>query len=93
MTPITENRLQLAAQRVGLRVIVDRYARMMTGEKRYLLRPSLDARYVVQVRPDGDYELAQFSAYARWRTGSRLTLDELEIFLAHCADRCRPTQV
>ena len=69
MTPlkILEDRLQLAAQRMGLRVMVDRRAKA-AGQTKYLLRPYWDARRAVRMRLDGTYEVAVF-----WKNGRRHT--------------------
>jgi hypothetical protein len=80
MMLVAEKRLQLAAHRLGLRVILDRHAGRVTGQ--YLLRPASDARRVVQILPDGNYCLASFSQYGRRYIGTRLSLDEVEKFLA-----------
>jgi hypothetical protein len=77
---VAEKRLQMAAHRLGLRVIADRHARRMTGQ--YLLRPISNARRVVQILPDGNYCLAPFWEWNRRHIGTRLSLDEVEKFLA-----------
>jgi hypothetical protein len=82
MTLIVEKRLQLVAQRGGLRIIADRPHERGTGQKRYLLRPASNARRVVQILPDGNYCLASFAEYGRRYSGTRLSLDEVEKFLA-----------
>jgi hypothetical protein len=58
-----EKRLQMAAHRMGLRVIADR---RVTEQNCYLLGPALDARRVVQILPDGNYCLASL-----WENGRR----------------------
>ena len=80
MTLIAEKRLQMAAQRLGLRVIADRHAGRATGK--YLLRPASDARRVLQILPDGSYSLAPFWEWGRRDIGSRMSFDEVERFLA-----------
>jgi len=82
MTLIIEKRLQMVAQRGGLRIIADRPHNRGTGQKRYLLRPASNARRVVQILPDGNYCLASFVEYGRRYIGTRLSLDEVEKFLA-----------
>jgi hypothetical protein len=84
MTLIIEKRLQMVAQRGGLRIIADRPHNRGTGQKRYLLRPASNARRVVQILPDGNYCLASFVEYGRRYIGTRLSLDEVEKFLALC---------
>jgi hypothetical protein len=84
MMLVAEKRLQMAAHRVGLRVIADRHASRVTGQNCYLLRPALDARRVVQILPDGNYRLASFWENGRRYIGTRLSLDEVEKFLARC---------
>jgi len=84
MTPIVEKRLQMVAQRVGLRVIADRHASRATGQKCYLLRPASDARRVVQILPDGKYCLESFWENGRRYIGSRMSFEEVERFLARC---------
>jgi hypothetical protein len=74
----------MAAHRVGLRVILDRHAGRVAGQQQYMLRPASNARRVVQILPDGSYCLASFCEYGRRYIGSRLSLDELEKFLACC---------
>ena len=80
MMLVAEKRLQMAAHRIGLRVIADRHAGRVTGQ--YLLRPVSNARLVVQILPDGTYCLSAFSENGRRYIGSRLSLDEVEKFLA-----------
>jgi len=46
--------------------------------------PSFDARRVVQILPDGNYCLASFWENGRRYIGTRLSLDEVEKFLARC---------
>ena len=82
MTLIIEKRLQMVAQRMGLRIISDRHDSRATGQKCYLLRPASDARRVLQIMPDGNYSLASFGEYGRRHIGTRLSLDEVEKFLA-----------
>ena len=95
MTPpkVIEDRLQLAAQRVGLRLIVDRYATDATREPKYLLRPYWDAKRAVRLRPDGDYELAPVWKRSRRRTATQFSLDEIEAILADWDQTigCAPT--
>src|SRR5689334_12143981 len=79
MTLIAEKRLQMAAQRMGLRVIADRHAGRATGK--YLLRPDWDARRVLQILPDGRYCLTPFWELGRRDIGSRMSFDEVERFL------------
>ena len=82
---VAEKRLQRAAHRLGLRVILDRHAGRVTGQ--YLLRPASNARRVVKILPDGNYCLAPFGDYGRRYIGTHLSLDELEKFL----ERYEPT--
>jgi hypothetical protein len=79
---VAEKRLQMAAHRLGLRVIADRHAGRVTGK--YLLRPASDARCVVQILPDGSYCLTPFSEWGRRYIGSRMSFEEVESFLARC---------
>jgi hypothetical protein len=84
MTPakIIEDRLKLAAQRVGLRIIADRYAKDATGEPKYLLRPYWNAKRAVRARPDGGYEMAPVWKRSRRRTASQFSLEQIEAILA-----------
>jgi hypothetical protein len=79
MTLIAEKRLQMAVQRLGLRVIADRHAGRATGK--YLLRPASDARRVANPA-HGSYCLAPFWEWGRRDIGSRMSFDEVERFLA-----------
>ena len=90
---ISEDRLQCAAQRVGLRLIADRYATDATGEPKYLLRPYWDAKRAVRVRPDGGYELAPVWKRSRRRTATQFSLEEIEAILADWDQTigCAPT--
>ena len=54
----------------------------MTGQNGYLLRPASDARRVVQILPDETYRLASFGDYGRRYIGSRMSFEEVEMFLA-----------
>jgi hypothetical protein len=80
MMLVAEKRLQMAAHRLGLRIILDRHAGRVTGL--YLLRPASNARRVLQILPDGTYCLAPFWEYGRRYIGTRLSLDGVEKFLA-----------
>jgi hypothetical protein len=96
---ILEQRLQAAAQRLGLRLAMDRYAWAATGQTKYYLRPYGDARCAVRVRPDGTFELAHFWANGRRRAATQFSLEEVEAFLARwdrtsaCAPARLPWQV
>jgi hypothetical protein len=98
MTPFTKQRLQTAAQRLGLRIVVDRYSKDATGQTRFLLRPYWNAKRAVRLRPDGTYELAVIWAGGRRKTATLLSLEELEAFLARwsgpstCAPALLPWQ-
>src|SRR6476660_8072115 len=93
MTPprILEDRLKLAAQRLGLRIIADRYS--SPDAPKYLLRPYWNAKRAVRVRPDGGYEMAQVWKRSRRRTASQFSLEEIEAILADWDEPnvCAPT--
>jgi len=93
MTPprILEDRLKLAAQRLGLRIIADRYS--PPDAPKYLLRPYWNARRAVQVRPDGSYGVTWRDG--RRQTASRFSLEEIEALLADWdqPNVCEPTRL
>src|SRR6476660_6662592 len=95
MTPprIIEDRLKLAAQRLGLRIIADRYS--SPDAPKYLLRPYWNARRAVRVRPDGGYEVAQIWRDGRRQTASKFSLEEIEAILADWdqVSCCEPTRL
>jgi hypothetical protein len=95
MTPprILEDRLKLAAQRLGLRIIADRYS--PPDAPKYLLRPYWNARRAVQVRPDGSYGVTQIWRDGRRQTASRFSLEEIEALLADWdqPNVCEPTRL
>ena len=73
-----ELRLQVSAQRAGLKIVLDRYSWAATGKKQYLLRPIWDARRALRVLPDGGTELVTIPAGGRRLEASRLPLDAIE---------------
>jgi hypothetical protein len=95
MKPILEQRVLVAAQRLGLRLAMDRYAWAATGQTKYYLRPYWDARRAVRVRSDGSFELAAFWANGRRRTATQFSLEEIETFLARWSrsSACAPARL
>ena len=97
MKAFKEQRLQMAALRLGLRVVLDRYPTPATGTTKYLLRSHWNARRAVRVRPDASYELAMFPN-GQYNTATRFSLLDLETFLARwsgpiiCAPALLPWQ-
>ena len=77
---LRERQVQMAARAMGLKVIVDRYESPQMGGERYYLRPLWDARRVLRVLPDGDYELATVAGRRRYVV-SPLPLEDIELLL------------
>ena len=77
---LRERQVQMAARAMGLKVIVDRYESPQMGGERYYLRPLWDARRVLRVLPDGDYELATVAGRRRYVV-SPLPLKDIELLL------------
>jgi hypothetical protein len=72
-----EHRLQAAARRLGLKMVLDRYSAYATGRSRYFLRPIWDARRAVRILPAGGCELVMI-AVGRRAAASLLLIDEVE---------------
>jgi len=82
MTPQqNERRLQADAQRVGLKLVRDRYSFAATGQRRFFIRPVWDARRAVRILPDGGWELVPILAHGRRRGASQLLIEEAEQLL------------
>jgi hypothetical protein len=75
-----EDRLQSAARRRGLKLVLDRYSAKATGHDRYFLRPIWDARHAVRALPDGCCKLVNISG-GRRQAASLMLLDEIEQIL------------
>ena len=89
-----EERLQLAARRRGLKMVLDRYAAAATGQQRYFLRPIWDATQAVRVLPNGNCELAKFPR-GRRAAANLLLLDEVAEVLTRWTERksCAPARL
>ena len=89
-----EHRLQAAARRLGLKVVLDRYSACATGRKRYFLRPIWDARRAVRALPAGGCELVMITV-GRRTAASLLLLDEVEDLLTRWSDTrpCAPARL
>jgi hypothetical protein len=77
-----ERRLQAAARRLGLKLVLDRYSACATGSNRYFLRPIWDARRAVRALPGGGCELVMITV-GRRTAASLLLIDEVEDLLTH----------
>ena len=80
-----EHRLQAAARRLGLKMVLDRYRARATGQDRYFLRPIWDARRAVRALPGGGCELVTISS-GRRKAASLMPLDEVEQLLIHWSE-------
>jgi hypothetical protein len=80
-----ERELQVIARYCGLKIVLDRYSAVATGQKYYFLRPIWDARCAVRVLPDGRYDLPRISQ-GRRQAASLLTLDGIEQVLSRWSE-------
>ena len=80
-----EHRLQSAARRCGLKVVLDRYSARETGCNRYFLRPIWDAKQAVRVLPSGGCKLVKICA-SRRRQATLMLLDDLEKLLSRWSE-------
>jgi hypothetical protein len=78
---LQEHRLQAAAQRIGLKIVLDRYSFAATKERRFFVRPLWHARRAVRVLPDGGYDLVMIWANGRRHAASLLAIDEVDQLL------------
>ena len=79
-TKTREQRLQSAARRRGLKLVLDRYSAKAIGRDRYFLRPIWDARHAVRALPGGRCKLVNISG-GRRQAASLMLLDEIERIL------------
>ena len=79
-----EHRLQSAARRRGLKLVLDRYSACATGRDRYFLRPIWDARRAVRALPGG-CKLVKISE-GRRVAASLLPLEEVERLLGQWSE-------
>jgi hypothetical protein len=74
---VRERQLQVIARRCGLKIVLDRYSTVATGQRSYFLRPIWDARRAVRLLPGGEHELVTITV-GRRQAASLLTLDGVE---------------
>jgi hypothetical protein len=80
-----EHRLQAAARRLGLKMVMDRYSVCATGRNRYFLRPIWDARRAVRALPGGGRKLVRITE-GRRDAASLLLIEEVEDLLTRWSD-------
>jgi hypothetical protein len=89
-----ERRLQGAARRLGLKMVLDRYSACATGHRRYFVRPIWDARRAIRALPGGGCELVMITA-GRRTAASLLLIGEVEDLLTRWSDTraCAPARL